>query len=131
LVNVLTNARHAVRAVQSDPVSGQGAGSREVAPEAPIRLTTRRTGPERVTIAIRDYGVGIRPDDLPRIFEPYFTTRRHGSGLGLAIARNIVEGLGGSIAAHPASPGAEVRIDLPFPPAAPVTAPPPALPASV
>jgi signal transduction histidine kinase len=131
LVNVLTNARHAVRAAESGAVSGRGAGSREVAPEAPIRLTTRRTGPERVTIAIRDHGVGIRPDDLPRIFEPYFTTRRHGSGLGLAIARNIVEGLGGSIAAHPASPGAEVRIDLPFPPAAPVAAPPPALPASV
>ena len=37
------------------------------------------------------------PDDLPRIFDPYFTTRRAGTGLGLPIAKNIIDGLGGSI----------------------------------
>jgi two-component system C4-dicarboxylate transport sensor histidine kinase DctB len=47
---------------------------------------------------VRDRGVGIPADDLPRVFDPYFTTRRTGSGLGLPIAKNVVEGLGGTIA---------------------------------
>ena len=42
-------------------------------------------------------GPGIAPEDLPRVFDPYFTTRRAGTGLGLAMARNIIEGLGGTI----------------------------------
>ena len=48
-------------------------------------------------------------DDLPRIFDPYFTTRRGGTGLGLPIARNIVEGLGGTITRRPAPPGRRHR----------------------
>ena len=48
------------------------------------------------------------------MFDPYFTTKRTGSGLGLAIAKNIIDGMGGSIAleSRPAS-GTEIRIDLP------------------
>ena len=62
---------------------------------------------------IRDTGKGIADDDLPRIFDPYFTTRRAGTGLGLAIAKNIVEGLGGSISvATRAGDGTDFRIDL-------------------
>jgi signal transduction histidine kinase len=67
-----------------------------------------------VEIAVRDRGVGIAPDDLPRVFEPYFTTKRTGSGLGLAIARNIVEGLGGTMTAHSTpDSGTEFLIRLP------------------
>ena len=40
---------------------------------------------------------GISADDLAHIFDPYFTTRRAGTGLGLPIAKNIIEGLGGSV----------------------------------
>jgi PAS domain S-box-containing protein len=43
-----------------------------------------------VKILIRDSGTGIRPEDLPRIFDPYFSTRRHGRGLGLASAYSVV-----------------------------------------
>ena len=42
-------------------------------------------------------GPASPPEDLPRVFDPYFTTRRTGTGIGLAISRNIVEGLGGRI----------------------------------
>jgi signal transduction histidine kinase len=103
LVNILTNARHAVslREATND------------APE-PIRLRTRRQGGDRVAIEVRDQGTGIAAEDLSRVFDPYFTTRRTGTGLGLAISRNIIEGLGGTIAmsSRPGT-GTEVRIELP------------------
>ena len=58
----------------------------------------------------------------PQIFEPYFTTRRSGTGLGLPIARNIVEGLGGTLAISTAEGGTTIEIDLPArPPGAAVT----------
>jgi signal transduction histidine kinase len=50
-----------------------------------------------VNLAFEDSGEGIRSDDLPKLFEPYFTTKRKGIGLGLAIARRIIESHKGSI----------------------------------
>ena len=103
LVNILTNARHAVE-LRPDPSRPS---------HAPITLTTRRSA-NRAAIEIRDTGPGISPDDLPRIFDPFFTTRRTGTGLGLAISRNIVEGLGGTIAVNSRpGRGTEVKIELP------------------
>jgi signal transduction histidine kinase len=101
LVNILTNARHAV-AARPGP-----------APADPIRLKTLRNGSGRVAIEVLDRGVGIAQEDLPRIFDPYFTTRRTGTGLGLAISRNIIEGLGGTITVSSRTgEGTEVRIAL-------------------
>jgi signal transduction histidine kinase len=104
LVNILANARQAVaaRAAQSTPT----------APD--IQLSTDAGMPGWVRIAIRDHGVGVKPEDAARVFDPYFTTKRTGSGLGLAIAKNIVEGLGGSLALE-SEPGVgtEIRIDIP------------------
>jgi two-component system NtrC family sensor kinase len=66
-----------------------------------------------VAIEVRDQGTGIASDDLSRVFDPYFTTRRTGTGLGLAISKNIVEGLGGTIAvASREGHGTDVRIEL-------------------
>jgi two-component system cell cycle sensor histidine kinase/response regulator CckA len=48
-------------------------------------------------ISIRDYGCGISADVLPRIFDPYFTTKQSGSGLGLATAYAIVAKHGGNL----------------------------------
>lgn len=50
-----------------------------------------------VSISIRDYGVGISPDVLSRIFDPYFTTRKNGKGLGLTMVYSIVRNHEGHI----------------------------------
>ncbi|HEY6000661.1 MAG TPA: PAS domain S-box protein [bacterium] len=50
-----------------------------------------------VEITIRDSGVGIAEGDLPRVFDPYFTTKEGGSGLGLATSHAIVRNHGGTI----------------------------------
>jgi signal transduction histidine kinase len=104
LVNILTNARHAVLA-HGGADKGRG-----------VRVLTSRTSAGRIVIEVCDQGVGITPENLGRVFDPYFTTRRTGTGLGLAISRNIIEGLGGTItvSSH-ADRGTEVRIELPAP----------------
>lgn len=101
LINLLTNAQHAVAASPVPP------------PPPAIEVTTMAVTGSRVAISVRDRGPGIATDDLARVFDPYFTTRRGGTGLGLAISKNIVEGLGGtlSVTSHPGH-GAEFRIEL-------------------
>jgi two-component system C4-dicarboxylate transport sensor histidine kinase DctB len=72
-----------------------------------------RTG--RVFIAIRDNGPGIAPDLLPRIFEPFVTTKEPGAGLGLglAISAGIIREFGGTlVAANRPQGGAEFTIEL-------------------
>ena len=75
--------------------------------------TAVRDGKMRLTVS--DTGVGIEPENLARIFEPYFTTKTDGSGLGLAIARRIVEGHGGTIdVTSRAGNGSRFEIVLPL-----------------
>jgi two-component system, LuxR family, sensor kinase FixL len=52
-----------------------------------------------VSVTVDDEGPGIPSEVLPRLFEPYFTTKVNGLGVGLSISRSIVESHGGSIAA--------------------------------
>jgi signal transduction histidine kinase len=101
LVNLIANAREAVRAA-ARPAS-----------DSLVIVGTRRASSE-VMIDIVDTGTGIEASVAGQVFEPYFTTRRKGTGLGLAIARNIVEGLGGTIVldSRPGE-GTTVRITLP------------------
>ena len=60
-----------------------------------IRVTSRRLEPARVVIEVADNGLGMTPDILKRVFDPFFTTRlgQGGSGLGMHIVHNIVVGL--------------------------------------
>jgi signal transduction histidine kinase len=51
-----------------------------------------------VSLVVEDAGPGVPEEALPRLFEPYFTTKEEGLGVGLTISRSIVESLGGSIA---------------------------------
>lgn len=82
LVNLITNACHAAH----------DDGGR-------VLLTTRLHGRDQVQIHVEDEGVGISAEDLDRVFEPFFSTRRRGkgTGLGLSIVKNIVEEHGGRI----------------------------------
>jgi signal transduction histidine kinase len=54
---------------------------------------------EWVQCAIKDSGAGILAEDLPKIFEPFFSKRRGGTGLGLAIAHRIMQEHGGKLIA--------------------------------
>jgi signal transduction histidine kinase len=108
LVNILANARHAVAARAR--VAAGHAGS--AVPDIEIE-THGSPGAARITV--RDRGVGVKAEDLSRVFDPYFTTKRTGSGLGLAIAKNIIEGMGGSLSldSRPGD-GTEIHIELPL-----------------
>jgi signal transduction histidine kinase len=97
LVNLLTNAQNAI----------------EGRPNPRATVITQPAGERRVAITVRDNGRGISEDDLPRIFDPYFTTRRAGTGLGLAIAKNVIDAMGGSIGVTTRpGVGTDFRIEL-------------------
>ena len=79
-----------------------------------VVLSTRRHE-DRIAVTVRDRGTGIAPEDMAHIFDPFFTTRRAGTGLGLPIAKNIIDGLGGSLSVDSRpDAGTEIRIELPF-----------------
>jgi len=80
-LNLVTNAAQALRA-------GDGT----------IELTTRPDG-EGVLVEVKDNGTGIPPDVLPKIFDPFFSTKEigKGTGLGLSICYKIVQQHGGRI----------------------------------
>ncbi|MCX7804169.1 MAG: ATP-binding protein [Planctomycetota bacterium] len=69
-----------------------------------VRVFRRRAGPEyddsekqEVTVSISDTGTGIAPEILPKIFDPFFTSKEVGTGLGLSISQKIVDQHGGRI----------------------------------
>jgi PAS domain S-box-containing protein len=73
--------------------------------------------PPQVVVEVRDSGPGIGPDDLERIFSPFFTTKPQGTGLGLAIVRKVVDAHDGHIDAISAPGlGATFRVTLPVVP---------------
>ncbi len=80
LINLVRNAAEAVGA--------KGGGH--------VRLRTRRDG-ERAAIEVEDDGVGIAPDMLPRLFDPFVSTKEGGNGLGLALTQEIVREHGGTL----------------------------------
>src|SRR5258705_5401239 len=67
-----------------------------------VRVEARKTTDGKqdwIQCAIKDLGSGISKEDLPKIFEPFFSKRRGGTGLGLAIAQRIMEEHGGRLIA--------------------------------
>jgi signal transduction histidine kinase len=96
--NLLMNALQALEGVP--------AGERR------IEIELARQGGEG-TLAIVDSGRGIAPEALPRLFEPFFSTREGGLGLGLSLSETLASGMGGSLeAAHALPRGARFTLRL-------------------
>ena len=85
----------------------------QAAPGGRVRLGSHGVD-SKVVISVEDSGPGVPPDMLPRIFDPYFSTKTSGTGLGLAIARKAIEEHGGRIHAENVHPGLRVVIELPI-----------------
>ncbi len=82
-----------------------------------IRLTVMRDGHGDLKIRLSDTGSGIAPEDLPHVFEPFYSTKKEGQGvgLGLSVVYGIVERHSGSIAVE-SKPGKGTSFVLTFPP---------------
>lgn len=77
-------------------------------------LLTTRSGQGQIVITVTDNGNGIAKNVLPRLFEPFFTTRKDGMGLGLSLCATLIERIDGEIvAANRPDGGAEFTITLP------------------
>ena len=88
VINLISNAHHALRAKAGGPKV--------------LRVTARaveRAGVKRVHLEFYDNGAGIRREDIDKVFDPFFTTRRAtgGTGLGLSLSFGIVREYGGTI----------------------------------
>jgi two-component system nitrogen regulation sensor histidine kinase NtrY len=97
MINLLDNAL--------DAVDGQG--------EITIDLTFDQDQ-QTARIEVADNGRGIPPEYKLRVFEPYFSTKKHGTGLGLAIVNTIISDHNGSIRVEDVQPrGTRLVIELP------------------
>ncbi|MFM8419261.1 MAG: sensor histidine kinase [Verrucomicrobiota bacterium] len=81
-LNLLTNAREAM--------NGRGK----------VWVHARVTPDYEVEVRVKDSGPGVAPENLPKLFDAYFTTKEHGTGLGLAIVKHNAEMYGGSVRAE-------------------------------
>jgi signal transduction histidine kinase len=77
-------------------------------------LIRAEIGDDRLGIHVEDDGIGIKEEHLPRLFHPYFTTKKHGTGLGLFVTRKLLLDHGGDIdvASRPGQ-GTRFRLHLP------------------
>lgn len=82
VLNLLLNA--------CDAANESGARARRVV----VRTESQA---ETISLSVIDSGVGIPPEDVSRVFEPFYTTKAHGTGLGLAISRTILTLHGGRL----------------------------------
>jgi C4-dicarboxylate-specific signal transduction histidine kinase len=73
-----------------------------------------KVGVNAVILYVRDSGVGLKMDEMDRLFEAFYTTKPQGMGMGLAISRSIIEAHGGRLWAEPnRGPGATFFFNLP------------------
>jgi signal transduction histidine kinase len=81
-----------------------------------IVVTSEEIEPHEVMVAVCDSGVGIDPDKVDELFQPFFTTKPNGMGMGLSISRSIVEAHGGRLwAVRNEGPGSTFKFSVPVP----------------
>jgi C4-dicarboxylate-specific signal transduction histidine kinase len=81
-----------------------------------VTIRTQEHQPHDVLVTIQDTGIGVVPELLGGLFNPFYTTKPHGMGLGLSICRSIVEAHGGQIwACRNAGPGMTFKFAIPAP----------------
>ncbi len=97
LINLIINSIHAVQEVDK-PI---------------IRVLATTTASQHVNIIVSDNGYGISPDNLEKIFVPFFTSKKEGSGIGLSLSREIMRLHKGNITVR-SKPGAETSFTLHF-----------------
>jgi PAS domain S-box-containing protein len=101
ILNLILNAVEAM--------SGIAEGARE------MRISTGRRASNGVLVAVRDFGPGLDPQSMDRLFDAFYTTKPDGLGMGLAICRSIVEAHGGKLWATANEPrGAVFQFTLPL-----------------
>jgi signal transduction histidine kinase len=88
--------------------------AREATPDGGSITVGARSIDSVVEISIADSGCGIPPQNLPKVVEPFFTTKPHGNGLGLSICRSILWEAGGTLRIH-SEPGKGTRVDIAVP----------------
>ena len=100
VLNLIMNAIEAM--------SGVGEGARQLV------ITTRNIDEGQVQVTVEDSGTGLDPNMMPRIFEPFYTTKSSGMGMGLSISRSILQNHGGRLwATGHDGPGTSFHFILP------------------
>lgn len=125
LLNLIRNAAEAMPDGGIVRIAAQALVADSTGAEAQRRRAAGRFPPQRpstpaplrfVEVTVTDTGVGIPPEDLGQIFEPFFTRKEGGTGLGLAISREIALGHGGTLTCESApGQGTSFRLTLPVP----------------
>jgi two-component system NtrC family sensor kinase len=123
LLNLIRNAREAMMERSSASASASAsavaaasgtAGSR-LGSGGRLRVAMRAQADRTVELSVSDSGPGIAPEHLPKIFDPFFSTKARGNGLGLALVQQMVAEHGGRIDVEsPPGGGTTFRIVLPL-----------------
>jgi signal transduction histidine kinase len=81
-----------------------------------LHISTENVQSQGVCATVRDSGPGLSPENLDRLFEPFYTTKPNGMGMGLSICRSIIEDHGGRLWASGHAPqGAVFQFTIPAP----------------
>ena len=100
VLNIVTNAANSMRSIDDR--------------ERLLRVRSRPFDLSGVALSVQDSGTGIAPENMDRIFDAFFSTKRDGMGMGLAICRSIVEAHGGNLSVSAGVPhGSVFHIVLP------------------